>query len=557
MVAKRTTLFLGFALALLVLSGCAVRRMVLTNAQNRLPMDQFVEDIIVLSSDEFEGRSPGTPGGIKAVTYIERRFKELGLEPGNGDSYRQEVPLMRVGIDTNSSMVVQSNGVKQNLRFGYDFTASYTPIIPEVALENSDLVFIGYGAVDPEYSWDDYSGIDVEGKIVIILWNDPGFMSGDTSFFMGKENTRSASTRTKYREATEHGAAGALVIVDTTLSTPRTTFEGLSRSLLRSRVSLQPDEPDTSLSTFTGYLNLDAARSLLAQAGYSYDSVLVAATKREFEPFSLGLSSITMLKRIDYFTSYNVMGLSPGSRHPDEFVIYTAHWDHLGMDTTREGDQIFNGAADNAAGVASIIAVGDILNGLDKRPRRSVLFIALTAEESGLLGSRYYAENPVFPLTRTTAVFNVDMPLPFGKSRDVVIIGSGQSELDDYVAQAAEHLDLYAQPDPWPERNYYYRSDQVNFARQGVPAIFLWPGVDNVAVGQDSILSRFDQFMGETYHSPEDEYKDSWDLAGIEDYLKVLVDVGYTVSNKSRFPEWSEDSEFKAIREAAMIETRN
>lgn len=554
---KRTASFFGFALTTLALVGCAAHRAVITDAQDRLSADRLAADIATLASDEFEGRRPGTSGGEKTIAFLKQRFRELGLEPGNGDSYVQDVPLVKVTIDTSSLMVVKSNGAEQRLRFGRDFAASYSPMREKFSLENAELVFVGYGAADTTYGWDDYAEIDVEGEVVVILWNDPGFIGEDTTFFWGRRSTRSASTQTKYRVAAEHGVAGALVIVDTAMSTPTNNWERLSRRMVRPRTSLLPEEADTSRSVMNGYLEVNAGRALLTQAGYSYDSLLVAATKRGFKPFSLGFSSTTLQKHINPFTSCNVLGILPGSKRPDEVVIYTAHWDHLGRDTTREGDQIYNGAADNATGVASILSFAETFSSLEKRPERSLLFVALTAEESGLLGSRYYVEHPVYHLTKTAAVINIDMPLAFGKSRDVVVIGYGRSQLDDYAERAAERLGMYVQPDPWPERNFYNRSDHINFARKGVPSMFLWPGVDHVIYGQDSTMNRFQQYMDETYHTPGEEFDDTWDLAGIMDYLQILFDIGYTISNQRRFPNWYKGDEFRPVREAAVKAARN
>ncbi len=323
--------------------------------------------------------------------------------------------------------------------------------------------------------------------------------------------------------------------------------------MLRPRTSLMPEEPDTLRSAMNGYLEVNAGRTLLAQAGYSYDSLLVAATKRGFKPFSLELNlSASLQKHIDPFTSYNVLGLLPGSRRPDELVIYNAHWDHIGRDTALTGDQIYNGAVDNASGTAALLTLAELFIGLEKRPERSILFIAVTAEESGLLGSRYYTEHPLYPLTKTAAVLNVDILLPFGKTRDVVVIGLGKSQLDDYIKAAARRLGLSVQADMWPKERFYYRSDHVHFARKGVPSSFIWNGMDNVANGEEWGLAQFDDYLKKIYHTPADEYDDSWDLAGAVDLLRVLFDVGYTIGNQRSFPNWYKKDEFRSVRDAAM-----
>ncbi len=555
---KRTASFFGFALTTLALVGCAAHRAVINDAQGRLSVDRLAADIATLASDEFEGRGPGTSGEEKTIAFLKRRYRELGLEPGNGDSYVQEVPLVKVTIDTSSLMVVKSNGAEQRLRFGRDFAASYSPMREKLSLENAELVFVGYGAADTTYGWDDYAEIDVEGEVVVILWNDPGFVGEDTTFFMGKESTRSASTRTKYRVAAEHGAVGALVIVDTTMSTPRDNWERLSRRLVRPSTSPLPEEADTLRAVMNGYLEVNAGRALLAQAGYSYDSLLVAATKREFKPFSLGFNlSTTLQKQIEPFTSGNVVGILPGSKRPDEVVIYTAHWDHVGMDTTREGDQIFNGALDNASGTAGILALAELFNGLEKRPERSILFMAVTSEESGLLGSRYYTEHPLYPLTKTAAAINLDFLFPFGKTKDVIVIGLGKSQIDDYVEAAAKRLGMYIRADLWPEERYYNRSDHINFARKGVPSMFMWTGMESAVNGEEWTLAQYDDYHENKYHKPSDEYDHSWDLSGAMEALGILFDVGYTISNQYRFPNWYKGDEFRPVRDAALKAASN
>lgn len=550
-------LALGAVLVTFMLGSCA-SRMAIKAGQDLISMDRYTEDLIRLSSDDFQGRKPGTPGGEMTVRYLVERFQQLGLEPGNGTSYLLDVPLVSIVPDTQATLMIAGGGTSRELAFGDDFLGQSAGLVGEVVFDSVELVFVGYGAVAPEYDWDDYADVDVDGKFVVILRGDPGFATNDTTRFRGTARTSHAFFASKYRRAGEHGARGAFVIIDPKLSSSQSNWFRFKRRGMRSRIQLEPDDESAPGLELDGYLNLGTGRSILAQAGWDYDSLVTAAAQPGFRPFSLGLhvsgSIRTTTRR---FTSHNVMARLTGSKRPDEWVIYTAHWDHEGMDTTLVGDQIYNGAADNATGTASILSLAEVFAGLAQRPERSILFIGFTAEESGLLGSRYYVNNPVYPLTKTATVINIDMLIPLGRTRDIIIIGHGKSELDKYVARAAKRLGMVIQPDPWPDQNFYFRSDHINFARRGVPALYLETGMDHVVYGQDSTLARFKTFMEERYHHVTDEFDASWDLAGIRDYLCIAFDVGYAISNQSKFPNWYKDDEFRPVRDAALEAARS
>jgi len=540
------------AAAALLVSGCIAPR-ALRTGQTALVQEQLARDIATLASDAFEGRLPGTPAGAMTVEYIEERFRQLGLEPGNDGSYRQETPLISVVPDTQSHLVVQGGGEPLRLRFGPDFVARSGGYEEDISFENTELVFVGYGAVAPEWDWNDYAGVDVEGNLVIILRGDPGFVRDDTLHFTGRKATSHALFGAKYRCAGERGAAGALVIVDPALSNSRATWLGFKRRATRPHTVLAPNGDATPRPGVDGYLHLSAGRQILALAGLDYDSLVVAAAKPGFKPFALHLRATGVVQStIRRFSSPNVLACLPGAQRPDEFIIYTAHWDHLGKDTTLTGDQIFNGAADNATGTASILNLAEAFSRLDRRPDRSVMFMGFTAEESGLHGSRFYVENPAVPLTQTVAVINIDMLVSYGRSRDIIIIGNGRSELDEYVQRAAKRLDMTVSPDRQPEEGFYLRSDHINFARKGVPALSLDPGMDHVEHGPAWGLEQNRRFMRESYHQVSDEFDESWDLAGIMDYLRILFDIGYTLSNEEKFPNWHRDEEFRAIRDGMM-----
>lgn len=542
----------GVLLVIALLSGCATRR-VIRAGQSLMTMDQFETDLITLSSDEFQGRKPGTPGGEMTTAYLVRRFQELGLEPGNGQSYLQEVPLVSTTPDLQSALKISGMETTRDLEFGNDFVGRTS--VDRVVFDSAELVFVGFGAVAPEYDWDDYRDIDVAGKLVIILRNDPGYASGDTTLFNGTGNSPHSLFTAKYRQAGEHGALGALVIIDPGLVSGSSNWRQFRRRGIRPGVQLDLDDEDVQLLEMDGYLNLGTGRSLLKQAGLDYDSLVTAAAQPGFKGIPLGLYATGLVSvAIHHFVSYNVLGRLAGSQRPDETVIYTAHWDHDGIDTTLVGDQIHNGASDNATGLASILTLAESFARLEQRPDRSMLFMAVTAEESGLLGSRYYVNHPIYPLTKTAAVINIDMLIPIGRTWDVIIVGYGKSELETYVTRAARRLGMEAVPDPQPEQNFYLRSDHINFARAGVPALDLSLGIDSRAHGVDWGRARVKEFLDSTYHTIEDEFDPAWDLSGIRDYLHIVFDVGYTIGHQTGYPNWYPGDAFRSVRDAAMEE---
>jgi len=548
---KKATSFFRFALMILTLAGCAAHHAVITTAQDGLSVDRLAADIATLASDEFEGRLPGTPGGKKAIAFLKQRYEELGLEPGNGDSYFQEVSLQETKVVPDAVLEIHNGGETLQLAYGEDHLAWTESMKEQVSLSASELVFVGFSIVAPEYDWDDYRDVDVQGKTVVYLLNDPGFVTGDTTLFKGKSATKYSSGRYKRKEAMRQGAAGVFAIIDSNLTS--FSWEKLRAHMRAPQITLATEEGEVSRNMVYGFFNLDDGKTLLRLAGLEYDSLLVQAADPDFRAIGLDLrASLTLANRYRRYASRNVLAVLPGASRPDEVIVYTAHWDHMGRDTSLQGDQIFNGAVDNASGTAALLTLAELFTGLEKRPERSILFMAVTAEESGLLGSRYYTENPLYPLTKTAAVINVDILLPFGKTRDVIVIGLGKSQLDDYIKVAARRIGLSVQADMWPQEGAYYRSDHINFARKGVPSIFVLTGINSVANGKEWGLVQFDNYLKKTYHTPSDEYDDSWDLAGTVDVLRVLFDVGYTISNQRRFPNWHQEDEFKPVRDAAM-----
>jgi Zn-dependent M28 family amino/carboxypeptidase len=509
-------------------------------------------DIETLASDEFEGRGPASPGEEKTIAYLRDAFQRMGLEPGNGDRWVQQVPLVSITADPSMRLTVRGRGATRELAYGPEFMGWTTRVVDSVTVANSALVFVGYGIVAPEYGWNDYEGLDARGKTVVILVNDPGFATKDTALFNGNAMTYYGRWTYKYEEAARQGAAGALIVHET--EPAGYPWEVVRGSWSGPQFDLVSADNNMSRVALEGWLTLESARAVFRQAGLSYDSLKPLAAQRGFRPVPLGglTASASIRNAIARSTSNNVPALLRGSERSEEYVVYMAHWDHLGRDTTLEGDQIYNGALDNATGTAGLLALAQAFASLDPAPARSVLFLAVAAEEQGLLGSQHYAESPVYPLDRTVAAINMDGLDIWGPMRDVTVVGYGMSELDDYLARAAATQNRVVRPDPEPEKGFYYRSDHFNFAKVGVPALYTDAGIDHVEHGEAWGRARRDEYTAERYHKPSDEFDPSWDLRGAVEDLQLLFRVGYQIANESTWPNWREGTEFKAVRDAMM-----
>jgi len=533
-----------------LLATCAANQAALREAQVGISLDYFTNDIATLGSDEFMGRKPGQPGGDLAVDYLLKRAQEIGLEPGNGDSYLQEVPLTVLSFSDASQITIGGGSEPMIWKPYDDFTVRIRGRFADITLEASNIVLAGYGVVDSALGWDQYGELDVQGKVVIIYRADPSFLSGDTSVFNSTNPVRHNLFSTKFRAARAKGALAAFAVFDKEMSDSESGWEQISGGN-RSSVRLASDEAGDAPEFIDGFMNPQSVAKLLATRGLDYKEQLMAATELSYRAIELDYTfNLTLSQQVDPFTSYNVLGLLPGSVRPEELIIYTAHWDGYGMDTTIEGDQIFNGAVDNGTGSASLLTLAKTFIGLELRPERSILFLWVTSEEVGLLGSRHYANNPIYPLGMSVANINIDMLMPFGQTHDVIVYGYGKSQLDGYAERAARKLGMYVKEDPWPEQRFYYRSDHINFARKGVPALSMDPGIDHVTLGEDSTNARMQQWMATRYHRPTDELDDTWDMAGIIDYIKITFEIGYTLSNESKWPNWYKDDEFRALRDS-------
>ncbi len=520
-------------------------------ALGTISLDDYTNHIRALSSDEFEGRGPSSPGEDKTIAYLEDAFEGMGLFPGNGDSFFQEVPLVSITAEPDAVLEVSGRNGTVELSYRDDYMAWTKRVRDEVEIEDSELVFVGFGIVAPEYDWNDYKGLDVAGKTVVILVNDPGFATQDTALFNGNAMTYYGRWTYKYEEAARHGAAGALVVHETEPAaypwgTVRSSWSG-------EQFDLVADDDNMSRVAVEGWLTIESARDLFERAGLDYDALKAEAITRDFEPVSMGLAaSLKLENTVRRSTSNNVLALLPGTDRADEYFVYMAHWDHLGRDESLSGDQIYNGALDNATGTAALLELAEAFASLGERPSRSVLFLAVTAEEQGLLGSAYYATNPVYPPEQTVAALNMDGMNVIGPMRDITIIGYGNSELDDYLADVAQAEGRTMRPDPEAEAGYYYRSDHFNFAKAGIPALYPDEGVDHVEHGEEWSQARRDEYRAERYHKPSDEFNAEWDLTGAIDDIRLYFQVGHRIANESAYPNWREGTEFKATRDAMM-----
>ncbi len=514
----------------------------------------IVKDIETLASDEFQGRAPASPGGIKAVEYIENRFNEIGLKPANDNSFRQPVPLMEVTGSNFSDLVISGQGSEISLKYLDDMVVGTYRLQESVSLDNSELVFAGYGIVAPEYEWNDYEGLDVEGKTVVLLVNDPGFATGDESMFTGNAMTYYGRWTYKFEEAARQGAAGALIIHQTEPASygwdvVRNSWSGTQYGVV--------SEGETERLLAEGWIHLDPAKEIFEMAGIDFDEALARAHQPGFKPQSMGLTASTSFNNEFSFSDCNnVIGYIEGTTYPEETVIYMGHWDHLGMVETDTGTDIYNGAVDNATGVAGLMAIAERFMSESEKPERSIVFMAVTAEESGLLGSKYYSENPLFPIATTVAGINMDALNVYGPTNDIVAVGYGFSELDEYMKRHAAQQDREVKPNPYPERGYYYRSDHFNMAKQGVPMIYANGGSDFIGKDQE-YADMVAKDYADRYHQPSDVVHDLWDYDGIHQDLWLFYYIGKDLANNDDFPNWAPESEFRAARDATANIRRN
>ncbi len=529
-------------------------------AWQAISKDGLTEIIKVLSSDDLQGRAPGSLGEERTVSYVQDQLKKLGLQPGNPNgTYLQSVPM--VGITPEKAVQLAfaaPTGRKMPLKYEDDFVAWTKREVPEVSID-APMVFVGYGVVAPEYHWDDYKGVDVAGKVLVMLINDPPVPDPkdpsklDEKVFKGRAMTYYGRWTYKYEIAAQKKAAGCLIVHETgpagyPWGVVRGSNSGEQFDLLR---------PDKGMSRvgIEGWITYDTAKALFAMSGKNLDALKKDAVRRDFRPVPLGTTVLaTIRNKIRTVQSHNVIAKLEGGDAilKNQYVIYTAHWDHLGVGPEVHGDKIYHGARDNAAGVAALLEVARAFTKVPPPPKRSILFLADTGEEQGLLGSQYYATHPLYPLERTVADINIDGPNVLGRTRDVTIIGLGMSTLDDVAKAVAAEQGRVLRPDPEPEKGFYYRSDHFEFAKEGVPALDPHDGVDFIGKPPGWGLKMREKWTNEDYHKPSDQIKPYWDLSGLAEDAQLFFSVGYRVANAVEIPVWKPGSEFKAKREAML-----
>ena len=500
-----------------------------------------------LASDRFEGRAPTTAGEELTVNYIAEQFAEAGLRPGNDGSWFQNVPLAE---NTATPSPLTITGGSEPITFAYrtDFVANSYQLQPQIALENSEMVFVGYGINAPERGWNDYEGIDVRGKTVIILVNDPDWQDSDLEgTFNGRAMTYYGRWTYKYEEAAAQGAAAALIIHQTEPASYG--WNVVQSSWTGPQYNMDDPANHMDQSKMIGWLTEGAAQRLFASSGLNLQQQIQAAARPGFRAVPLRTrASISLTNEIERSNSRNVVGILPGRERPDEYVIYTAHWDHLGRCDPVAGDDICNGAVDNATGTAGLIALAEA-HAQAGPPERSIVFLAVTAEESGLLGSRYYGENPIYPLSQTVGGINMDGLNVFGNTRDLVVIGLGKSELEDYFRRAAARRNLVVRNEPSPQAGYYYRSDHFSLAKFGVPMLYAESGEELVNGGAAAGRAAADDYRANRYHQPSDEYDPSWDWSGAIRDLEIYYEIGRELADGDEWPNWYAGDEFRAIRD--------
>ena len=554
--ARRFAVILCFsATSLFAADELALR---LQPALEAITPDGLLSHIKVLASDEFEGRAPGTKGEELSVKYIADQFKQIGLRPGNPDgTYMQEVPLAGIKSEPRMSFMIGDKTI--DLKYPDDFVASSARLQPEIKIDKSDVVFVGYGIVAPQYSWDDYKDVDVRGKTLLMLIGDPPVPDPkdpaklDDKMFKGKAMTYYGRWTYKYEIAAQKGAAAAIIIHET--ESAAYPWQVVRSSWGKENFELDNPNKNMDAVSARSWVTLDVAKKLVADSGQDFDALKKPAITKEFRPVRLNAkANIDIKQQIRAFKSHNVIGKLEGDdpKLRDEYVIYTAHWDHLGRHPELQGDQIFNGAIDNASGVASVIELAAAFKKLNPPPKRSVLFMDTTAEEAGLLGAKYYAEHPLYPLEKSLADINIDGINPWGKTHDLEDLTNRNSTLDDLLGEAAARQGRVMKPSSEPEKGGFYRVDSFEFAKAGVPVLHAARGIEIIGKPPEYGKQKRDEFVAKHYHQPSDEVDPNWDLSGAVQDIQLLFEVGYQVTNGDKFPEWKASSEFKVKRDAML-----
>ncbi len=520
-----------------------------------------LEHTKILSSAEYEGRAPGSRGEELTVAYITEEFRKAGLKPGNPDgTWVQNVPLVGITADPDTALTFRKGAKEHKLKFKDDFVAWTKHVAESAEIADSELVFVGYGVQAPEYNWDDYKGADLKGKTLVMLVGDPPVPDPtnpsalDPGTFGGRAMTYYGRWTYKYEVGARLGAAGVLIVHETGPA-------GYPFAVVQGKVAEQFDlvTPDRNMGRVAveGWITLDQARNLFALAGRDFDALKGEAVTREFKPVPFGVNaSIKIRNSLRTVDSRNVVGKLEGSdpKLKDEYIVYTSHWDHFGIGPEIDGQTIYHGAVDNATGIGGMIEIARAFAGLPKAPKRSILFLAVTAEEQGLLGSQYYAVTPLYPLAKTLAVINMDGLNVHGMTNDLTIVGLGQSDLDEYASQIVIEQGRRIAPDPTPEKGSYYRSDHFPFAKVGVPALASGPGIEYVGKPEGYGLRIREEYIANHYHKPSDIVRPDWDMSGAVQDLQFYWMMGYRVAQAEKYPAWKPGAEFHSVREAQLRE---
>ena len=555
----------GIGISVLLMSACIHRHFggqAPAAALDAIDGAGWMERVRVLSSDDFEGRLPGSAGERKTIDYLTAEFRRIGAAPGNPDgTYVQDVPLVSLTASPDMALTFDRGGERTTLRYGEQFMGWTKRVAERTEARDSEVVFVGYGAVAPEFEWDDFKGMDVTDKTLIMLVNDPPVPDPndpaqlDAGTFGGRAMTYYGRWTYKFEVAAQMGAAAAFVVHE--IGPAGYPWEVVSGSWAGEQFDLVAADDNMSRCAVEGWLTHETAVALFERAGLNFEEMKAAAMRRDFQPRSLGTrASIATQNRIQRVNSQNVIaridGVDPELK--DEYVVYMAHWDHLGRDASLQGDRIYNGAQDNATGTAGLIELAEAFAAMQQPPRRSLLFLAVTAEEKGLLGSRHYAENPLYPLARTVAAINMDGMNVFGRTRDIVIIGMGNSTMDDITGDIAAAQGRVVKPDAEPEKGFFYRSDHFNFAKFGVPALYTDSGVEYLGRPEGWGLERREECTRLHYHKPADEFDPTWDPSGAIEDLHLLFLIGHRLAIQPLYPQWKPGTEFKAVRERMLQE---
>ncbi len=536
----KTVLALG--LLSLTIAGCGQSLSPTNNFEsvyNSIDVQDLRQHTKTLASDAFEGRLPTTEGEKKTLAYLTEHFTSLGYQPGNSGSFLQPVGLTEITADPN--MVLTMGG--ETFEYKKNMVAGTSREQAEVTLNESEVVFVGYGVNAPEYQWNDYEGVDVKGKTVVILVNDPGFAAPDSGKFQGKTMTYYGRWTYKYEEASRQGAAAAIIVHETAPASYG--WSVVANSWSGPQYGLVTKDGNKSRVGIEGWISVSAAQKVFKNAGLDFNELKQKALQGPFAQAVNTSASVTVKSTIKTSESYNFIATLPGSKYPDEHIIYTAHWDHLGKDESLKGDQIYNGAHDNATGTAALLTIAKAYTQLNQAPERSVTFLIVTAEEQGLLGSKYYSLNPVIALDKTVANLNLDAMNVLGKTKDVSVVGFGKSELENYLTLAAKRQGRYIVQEGKPSAGYYYRSDHFNFAKQGVPALYAGGGSEPWDEETAKYRKRANVIITGCYHQTCDQFRENWDFGGVLQDTQLAFDVGYQIANTRDWPKWNTSSEFQ------------